>query len=107
MAATAQRYGGAASQAESRPLRVNNFEIALDSNRAIAVNSNLGCRHFFSSRESMHSSAGQEQAEMKRSPRSADSFRYRRVPARLILRNGGIHLVRPRQDAALHVKNFA
>ena len=48
MAAAAERYGSAACKAKSCSLRIHDFKIALDANRAVAVHRDLGCRHFLS-----------------------------------------------------------
>src|SRR5690242_20604015 len=106
MAAAAKRYGRAPSEAERRPLRIDDFKIALDADGTVAVDGNLGCGHFSPREQSMPSSTDQEQAEMKRSPRRRTPFDTGRSQ-RLILWNGRIHFIGPREDSALHVDHFA
>jgi hypothetical protein len=42
---TAEAHGGAAAQAEGLALRVDQFEIALDTQRSVVVHSDLCARH--------------------------------------------------------------
>jgi len=50
MTAAAERYGSAPCKAERRPLRIDDFKIALDADGTVAVDGNFSCGHFFSSR---------------------------------------------------------
>src|ERR1700675_4645942 len=103
MAAAAEADGGTSRQAEGSAFRINNFEIPFHTNRSITVYSDLGSSHSGLRK-------GKSAFEVCRRTRLLDYAEFAGNSTQgsgSILRHAGIYLVRPSENAAFKIENFA